>query len=166
MKLSELRQLIREEIVTVINEVTISASDKANYSPKFIKDVERLYFIENRARQMLYNSRSMDQLWSRPSMHKINDEWDKLEVRRVINEAAVKAIYIDPSDDTKAEDILSKNKFSVFKDTGGSKGDKYAVEAPRGWGVYTKSLNDEGGKHWEKFIKLVKASKLKHKEVK
>jgi hypothetical protein len=88
------------------------------------------------------------------------------EVRRVINEAAVKAIYIDPSDDTKAEDILSKNKFSVFKDTGGSKGDKYAVEAPRGWGVYTKSLNDEGGKHWEKFIKLVKASKLKHKEVK
>ena len=30
MKLSELRQLIREEIVTVINEVTVSASDKAN----------------------------------------------------------------------------------------------------------------------------------------
>ena len=78
MKLSELRQLIREEIVGVINEVTISASDKANYSPKFIKDVERLYFIENRARQMLYNSRSMDQLWSRPSIHKINDEWNKL----------------------------------------------------------------------------------------
>ena len=45
MKLSELRQMIREEIVGVINEVTISASDKANYSPKFITDVERLYFL-------------------------------------------------------------------------------------------------------------------------
>jgi hypothetical protein len=87
------------------------------------------------------------------------------EVRRVINEAAVKAMYIAPYDDWKADDILSKNKFYVFKDTGGSRGDKYAVEAPYGWGVYTKSLNDEGGKHWEKFIKLVKASKLNYKEV-
>ena len=70
MKLSQLRNLIREEIQKTINENT--------YSSEFLKNVERLRFIEDRARRMLYNSRNMDQLWSRPSIHKINDEWDKL----------------------------------------------------------------------------------------
>ena len=90
------------------------------------------------------------------------------EVRRVINEAAVKvkAMYIAPYDDSKADDIRTKNRLRVDKDTGGSRGGRYAVEAPYGWGVYTKSLDDEGGKQWEKFIKLVKASGLNYREVK
>jgi hypothetical protein len=78
MKLSELRYIIREEVRRVIKEVTISDDDRANYSPKFIKDVERLYAIESRARRMLYNSRSIEQLWSKPTMYKINNEWNKL----------------------------------------------------------------------------------------
>lgn len=90
------------------------------------------------------------------------------EVRRVINEAAVKvkAMYIAPYDDSKADDIRTKKRLRVDKDTGGSRGDRYAVEAPYGWGVYTKSLDDESGKQWEKFIKLVKASGLNYREVK
>jgi len=87
------------------------------------------------------------------------------EVRQVLKEGVVKALYIHKQDYDKANEIRMKNKLSVSEDVGGSRGGYYAVNAPSGYATFEKSLNDPGGKDWEKFIKLVKGSKLKYKEV-
>ena len=87
------------------------------------------------------------------------------EVKRVLKEGAVRAIYIHKLDYDKADEIRMKNKLSVVQDVGGSRGGVYAVNAPSGYDTFEKSLDDSSGKDWEKFVKLVKAAGLRYKEL-
>ena len=67
------------------------------------------------------------------------------EVKRVLKEGAVRAIYIHKQDYDKADEIRMKNKLSVVQDVGGSRGGVYAVNAPSGYDTFEKSLDDSSG---------------------